>query len=317
MITILLTPLFIRNISASTLTLTITTDKITYTAGETVNIQGNLTLDGEPVHDAIIALEVDTKYGYYVFRTLKTGTVEHLNWLVEISDLYPCDMYGNRKEAFTRGSTGYVNITWKNKSTTVQTVLTAIYLQFSTGSPFTVFYTIGQTSANSSSYWIASFPIPSSSPYGTTTIYASLFTDFPKNGGVPYCPERNATFTITSTLNIASQPHETQGISTSTPSFQTSILLPRTDLILDNYIIYATCKYGTQANAHKIFEAILVGDINNDKKVDMIDIGFVSQGYGSTPTSPNWDLRCDLNSDDKIDMKDIGIVCKYYGCTGA
>lgn len=57
----------------------------------------------------------------------------------------------------------------------------------------------------------------------------------------------------------------------------------------------------------------LVGDVNGDGKVDMIDIGLVCKAYGTSPEVPRWDPRCDLNGDNKIDMKDIGLACMHYG----
>jgi len=303
--------------SASTLTLVLKTDKPVYNAGETVNIQGNLTLDGVPVQDALVALEIDSKNGYYVFRTIQTGAIQGANWLVEIVDLYSCDQYGNPKNASRIDSTGYLNVTWRNNSAFSKNVTTALYLQFSTGSPFLTFVSRGEISANATVYQIDSFPIPSTAPTGTTTIYASLYTDFPKNGGIPFCPEKNATFTITSTFGFESQSSPYRAISTSASSFQTTITLPRKDVVLANYIIYATCQYNSQsASDMALFQAILVGDVDGNKKVDMADIGLVCKAYGSKPGDPKWDSRCDLNGDGKIDMKDVGIVCRNYGNTG-
>lgn len=305
-----------KPVSASTLTLTITTNKQTYNAGETVIIQGNLTSDGSPVQDALVALEIDTRYRYYVFRTLQTDDIENANWSVEITDLYSCDMHGNPQNSFTRGSTAYLNVTWKNNSNVSQSIMVALYLQFSTGSPFQAFYHKVSTLANSSSYIISSFEIPSTAPTGTTTIYSSLYTDFPKNGGIPYCPEKNATFTITS--SFGSQPSTYNSISaSSTSSFQTAITLPKPYVILGNYTVYGSCQYENETVLSSTqFEARLVGDVDGNMKVDMVDIGLCCKAYGSKPGDPNWDPRCDVYNDGKIDMKDIGIVCKNYGNSG-
>ncbi|MDI6690246.1 MAG: dockerin type I domain-containing protein [Candidatus Bathyarchaeota archaeon] len=317
-VTLCLLLIVTKPVSASTLTLTITTNKQTYNAGETVIIQGNLTLDGSPAQDALIALEIDTEYRYYVFRTLQTDAIEGANWLVEITDLYSCDMYGNPQNSFMRGSTAYAKVVWKNNSNVSQSIMVAFYLQFSTGSPFQAFYNKVSTSANSSSYIIASFEISSTAPTGITTIYSSLYTDFPKNGGIPYCPEKNATFTITSTSSTGSQLSAYTLISTSsTSNFQVAITLPKLDVMLGNYTVYGSCKYGNESVLSTAqFRVILVGDVNEDMKVDMKDIGLAAKAYGSKPGDPNWDPRCDLNNDGKIDMKDIGIICKNYGNTG-
>lgn len=57
----------------------------------------------------------------------------------------------------------------------------------------------------------------------------------------------------------------------------------------------------------------MVGDINNDRKVDMKDIGSAARAFGSIPTSPNWNANADVNNDGKVDMKDIGTAAKYFG----
>jgi hypothetical protein len=301
-----------KPVSASTLTLTITTSKQTYTAGETVIIQGDLTLDGTPVNDALVALEIDTQYRYYVFRTLQTGTIEGGNWLVEITDLYPCDEHGTYKDTFARGSTAYVKVVWKNNSTASQSIMVACYIQDSTGSPLTAFYHKVSTPPGTSSSIMTSFEIPSTAPTGTATIYASLYTDSPKNGGVPYCPEKNATFTITSTSTGTQS-----STSSSTSSFQTTITLPKKDVILGNYTIYGSCQYdSTTALSTAKFQVILLGDIDNNGKVDGWDITIACAAYGSYPNHPRWNPAADINNDDKVDGWDITIICLNYGNTG-
>jgi len=263
-----------------------------------------------------VALEIDTRYRYYVFRTLQTGDIENANWPVDITDLYSCDMHGNPQNGFMRGSTAYLKVAWKNNSNVSQSIMVTLYLKFSTGSPFQAFYHKVSTFANSSSYILSSFEIPSTAPTGTTTIYSSLYTDFPKDGGTPYCPEKDATFTITSSFGI--QPSTYNSISaSSTSSFQTAITLPKVDVILGNYAVYGSCQYENETVLSSTqFEAIIVGDIDGNMKVDMVDIGLCCKAYGSKPGDSNWDPRCDVYNDGKIDMIDIGIVCKNYGNSG-
>ena len=57
------------------------------------------------------------------------------------------------------------------------------------------------------------------------------------------------------------------------------------------------------------------GDVNNDRKVDMTDIGMILRAYGTTPMSPNWNPNYDLNDDGKVDMTDVGIALRNYGKT--
>jgi peptide/nickel transport system substrate-binding protein len=57
-------------------------------------------------------------------------------------------------------------------------------------------------------------------------------------------------------------------------------------------------------------------DVNYDGKTNMVDIGTTAASfmciYGP-PMSTRWVFRCDFNNDRKIDMKDIGFVAKNFG----
>jgi len=64
---------FVNPSFAVDFTITVETDKLTYTAGETVTVSGNLTLNGGPVPDALIALQIEG-FNMAIFRTLFTGT---------------------------------------------------------------------------------------------------------------------------------------------------------------------------------------------------------------------------------------------------
>lgn len=57
----------------------------------------------------------------------------------------------------------------------------------------------------------------------------------------------------------------------------------------------------------------LTGDVNGDGKVDITDIALVGKHFGTTPSSHNWDARCDLNSDGKVDITDMSIVARAFG----
>jgi hypothetical protein len=66
----------------------------------------------------------------------------------------------------------------------------------------------------------------------------------------------------------------------------------------------------------------LLGDVNNDYKVDGKDLGsaaatFASYGpnylYPGSAPSPRWNLYADINGDNKIDGKDLGIIALNFG----
>lgn len=59
-----------------------------------------------------------------------------------------------------------------------------------------------------------------------------------------------------------------------------------------------------------LVKAALIGDINGDGKVTIVDIGIIIDNYGRLPITNS---AADLNRDGKIDIVDIGIVIDNYG----
>jgi hypothetical protein len=59
----------------------------------------------------------------------------------------------------------------------------------------------------------------------------------------------------------------------------------------------------------------MLGDLNDDGKVDMKDISTVASGFGVAPGHPRWNPEADQNFDNKIDLRDIATVAKHFGTT--
>jgi len=56
----------------------------------------------------------------------------------------------------------------------------------------------------------------------------------------------------------------------------------------------------------------LYADVNNDRIVNMKDIGRVCAAFGSYPDDANWDIFTDINHDSQVDLIDIGITCVNF-----
>lgn len=54
-------------------------------------------------------------------------------------------------------------------------------------------------------------------------------------------------------------------------------------------------------------------DVNDDGVVDSEDLDIVLDAYGSYPGDPNWNPDADINGDGKVDMRDLAIVSRAYG----
>jgi hypothetical protein len=61
----------------------------------------------------------------------------------------------------------------------------------------------------------------------------------------------------------------------------------------------------------------MVGDINGDGKVDIVDVAMVAGAFGSYPGHPKWNPACDINRDNKIDILDVARAVANFGkfCT--
>jgi parallel beta-helix repeat protein len=58
-----------------------------------------------------------------------------------------------------------------------------------------------------------------------------------------------------------------------------------------------------------------LGDINNDRIVDIYDIVIAAQAFGTIPGDLNWNPQADLYQDEVIDIFDLIIIAIHYGET--
>lgn len=56
-----------------------------------------------------------------------------------------------------------------------------------------------------------------------------------------------------------------------------------------------------------------VGDLNNDGKVDILDISFVAMSFGAQPGDGNWNGAADLNDDKIVNIVDMATVALQFG----
>lgn len=93
--------------------------------------------------------------------------------------------------------------------------------------------------------------------------------------------------------------------------------------ILPNEIVQVTTKLfvsspQTTGNFTFGFDIIfgkenILGDVNGDGVVNMLDLMLMQKAFGSTPGSPNWNPACDLTQQGKIDMSAIVIAIENFG----
>jgi parallel beta-helix repeat protein len=59
----------------------------------------------------------------------------------------------------------------------------------------------------------------------------------------------------------------------------------------------------------------ILGDLNNDRTVDLSDAILLASAFGSEPGAPGWNARFDINHDNVIDILDVIILCENFGKT--
>lgn len=58
---------------------------------------------------------------------------------------------------------------------------------------------------------------------------------------------------------------------------------------------------------------LLMGDINDDGKVDSEDLIIFAQSFGTSIGDPNYNEKCDLNGDGKVDAEDLLLLAQNFG----
>ena len=61
---------------------------------------------------------------------------------------------------------------------------------------------------------------------------------------------------------------------------------------------------------------LTVGDVNNDNKVNLIDLILTANAYGKTKGQPGYNESCDFNNDDAVNLADLVYMSKSYGMYG-
>jgi len=296
------------------LNITVATDKPLYYQGGNVTIHGNLTLEGAP-YEGLVAIEVDDRnVTPIVVRTLQTGAPPPPG-NVTIVDVYPCDMYGNPKQSFARGETPFFNVSVRNDGNTSVSLTITINVYDKNMVQIDKFgaAAVQMPLAQGTGYAILStFTIPEWAAIGNGTAYANVLTNWPRDGGVPYCPEKNKTFQITdgSPGGGSSQTPSSQNFGNYSLTFN----LTKFGIALGNYTVYATSSYrGQPYIANTPFETKLYGDVNGNGAVTGGDIIRISLHLGTVVGHPNYDPASDVDGDGRIIGGDIIKTSMHLG----
>jgi hypothetical protein len=306
-------------VSTNTLYLTVATDKYLYGVGEMVNVSGNLMWEPNhiPVTDGLVGVEVRAPSGSeFVLRTRPTGIITGQNWLVNFTSLYTCDQNMIPKSAFSKGEDVWVYAQWRNYDLAHEhsVTMTAVFYT-STSAPVDLDYSSGTAlPGGNGTYFFRATALKNGGATGNFVIYASLFSDFPRNGGYPYCPEWQATFTITSpTVPLARTSKSVSSVSSDGAyDFQFRLLSAHGYYKINATVFY----YGVLVTKSATLYLPLIGDINQDGRVDILDAILMSVAFNSRPGNPNWNPKADLNKDNVVDILDAILLSTHFGESG-
>jgi len=220
--------------------ITVETNKVTYKVNETVEIHGNLTL-GTPPYQGLVALEVRNPLRTTVIRTLQAGTIPPPG-NITIVDVVPCNAFGEPRQSFRVDSLCYFNITLMNSGTESEyvTICVNAYDPDMVSFDYSALYNVSVAPGVWPNIFIPSQYIPPWASIGNGTVYASALTDWPKDGGLPYCPEKSATFQITNGT-LGARALETRGPGNAGDYNLTFKLAPNANTGV--YKVFANCFY--------------------------------------------------------------------------
>jgi len=294
------------------LNLTLQTSRENCYFDEKIKLNGSLLGNGYPIPDALVALEVDNPYKQVIAaRTFPTSTLPIL-CPIQIIELIPCTGDGTPKNNFPVKTLAYfkLNLTNNAESGLNITMVVNPYdsSNASLGAPI---ITRSNIAAGENILQLGfSVPIEETAKSGNATVYASVFSDLVKNGGIPLAIEKKATFTISGSAQgtptyLAPPPQGT---------YETILNIHYKPQHTGNYTIYVAARYmGINATNNKQIEVTIAGDFNKDQKVDLADLVIFARAYGSKPGDPNWSQECDLNRDSTVNLPDLVMLAYNYG----
>jgi hypothetical protein len=294
---------------ASQLQVSIVTNKPAYTYREKVTINGTIALNDEP-SESLTGIQVNDPMN----RTILTRTTQigqPTNETVQLLSATPCNEAGVPISTFLKESHAHINVTVKSNAADLQSILITVCAFDNDSTPImpevmelqTVILPGGITKFKPDMYietWVST---------GPATFYVNVYSDWPKNGGHSYTPEKAVTFNITPTIgqNATTQMQKT--------SNNLTFRLPP-EAPFGTYTINATAYAHGQTSFNSTTftrEYQVRGDVNFDYVVNILDIVMISRVFGSKSGAPDWNPEMDIQPDSKIDIVDIVTATLQYG----
>jgi hypothetical protein len=291
------------------------TDKMSYIQREVVNIEGNVSFQGELVPNGLIGIQVENPLRTIILRTLSLATnISSEQFLIEISSLFFCDQYGNKIDPVTeRNRNIWVSIKVKNKGISPRTVYVSLTILDNSLIPLDVGTAIFTIPAGQTNVFASQMYIPNWATIGTAMIFGNVYTSFPKDGGYPLCPENTSQFNIIESI-YAENPPTSFPPSETTPNgtYKMSFRLPP-DMLPGTYYVTASAWYiGFTGSSSTFFNTeciplppwpsfVIKPPIAGPDYTITFDASFSSpEGYNDTITTYHWNFGDNSTTSGKI-----------------
>ena len=299
------------------LEVTVKTDKPEYGYREMVTVYGNVTYNGEIVQEGLTAIQVLTPSNEtIVLRTFPSGSTPSSSWVVEVLSIVPCDSNGTPRDYFTRNSFAYFNITIRNNGITPKETLIVLNVFDFDLTPIGFSYIIMTLAPETGNTAIISVYLYDWVSTGTALACANAYTDWPKNQGYPYCPEKNASFNITSTSSSILSTETLNNGGNYQGNFHIPPEVPPYSNVKGTYYVAVAAFYGGWTafnNATFTVDYQYPEDFEPDGDIDIYDVVKVTSVYGSSGGLPGWNPHLDVQPDGEINIYDVVKVTSLYG----
>jgi hypothetical protein len=249
-------------------------------------------------------------------QTGTTGTPTEIP--EEITSAYPTSTQGGAQtSSFQNGTEIYFTVTVTNQdSKAYSNMLVAVTIFDGNGSPMGIAPGTLTMGAGSTQTAYLRMQIPPSAHTGTAYGYADLYSNYPKESGVPMAQEQAFTFKITGTTTPSIGPAPaTRSPTPGAYSFTFRLLSAWEGCIDGAYIVYATATYaGINAPLATIgFNVQLTGDFDFAGVVNGNDLFIFASSYIDFYEGlQDWNRLCDINQDGKIDSSDFFLFVSAY-----
>ena len=259
------------------LEITVYTSKSFYGLGERVEIYGEVTLDGVPLENIMVALEVrDPLSNSIITRTVETNNsgVYTLSFSLDSESLlgtYTVHVSCSHDGENTSNSSSFDVEHIPSLVLTVETSNEA----YKPGETIVIF---GNVTYDDSPIQRILVAIEVQDPEGTPIVIRVLETS------------EQGNYELTLQLTSESEKGE--------------------------YSVHTSANYeDKKATASTTFQLQieLIADIDGDGVVDIVDLFLAARAWSTSPGDPRWDPRCDLDGNGVINIIDLYLVARDFG----